>query len=78
MKDAYDQLSVEFNENADEEIIFASVNGGTPEGREISSKYAVFSFPTVLYYRPGTLKIKSRYDGFPRTYQSIKDWALLT
>lgn len=78
MKDAYNKLSLEYNDKSNEDFIFASVNGGDKSSVAIANKYGFHAYPTVVYYRPGTLKVKSMYDGFPRTYQSIKEWALLT
>lgn len=76
MKSAYDKLSLEFNDKKEESIIFASMNAKDPWTQHTTQKLGVHAFPTVVYLKPGQSKIKSVYDGFPRTYESIKTWAL--
>lgn len=78
LKPAYDKISEEFNNNEDSDIEFATVNGDLPEINQITKALGVHAYPTIIYFKPGTLQVENVFEETPRSYENLKRWAVQT
>ena len=64
-------MAEEFNGKSD--IMIASINSN--QNQKISTKFAIHSFPTIVYFVPGKGMYKYKFSE-QRNYENVKKWIL--